>query len=70
MEKHFHDFKSFYEQYDVRRNKDFRKTFPEIAEWYDTIKVDQGIPNVSVTDGKITNYEVGAYVGGPNNKMI
>jgi hypothetical protein len=68
MEKHFHDFKSFYEQYDVRRNKDFRKTFPDVAEWYDTIKVDQGIPNVSVTDGKITNYEIGEYkIAKPNN---
>jgi hypothetical protein len=32
-----HDFKNFYEQYDQRRNKDFRHTFPQLAEWYDTI---------------------------------
>ena len=32
------DFKQFYEQYDVRREKDFRKTFsPMLVEWYDSI---------------------------------
>lgn len=61
MDKHFHDFKSFYEQYDKRRGKDFRKTFPELVEWYDSIVVDQTIPDVSITDGRITNYELGPY---------
>ena len=28
------DFKTFYSQYDKRRNKDFEKTFPIIGEWY------------------------------------
>jgi organic radical activating enzyme len=28
------DFKSFYEQYDVRRNKDFIETFPLLEYWY------------------------------------
>lgn len=28
------DFKTFYTQYDQRRNKDFIKTFPELKEWY------------------------------------
>jgi hypothetical protein len=32
-----HDFKNFYEQYDQRRGKDFRYTFPQLAEWYDTL---------------------------------
>ena len=31
------DFKTFYEQYDQRRNKDFRKTFPELVEWYNEL---------------------------------
>ena len=31
------DFKLFYEQYDQRRGKDFKYTFPELAEWYDTL---------------------------------
>ena len=28
------DFKQFYTQYDQRRNKDFIKTFPNLADWY------------------------------------
>jgi hypothetical protein len=31
------DFKNFYEQYDQRRGKDFRHTFPQLANWYDTL---------------------------------
>ena len=31
------DFKTFYKQYDQRRNKDFRKTFPELVEWYNEL---------------------------------
>ena len=31
------DFKNFYAQYDKRRNKDFCTTFPELAEWYNTL---------------------------------
>jgi len=31
------DFKNFYEQYDQRRSKDFKYTFPQLAEWYDTL---------------------------------
>ena len=34
-----HDFKVFYEQYDARRGKDFRKTFPNLVEFYDNINV-------------------------------
>ena len=30
-----HDFKVFYRQYDQRRGKDFRATFPQLAAWYD-----------------------------------
>jgi pyruvate-formate lyase-activating enzyme len=33
------DFKKFHEQYDQRRGKDFRKTFPLLASWYDSIQV-------------------------------
>ena len=32
-----HDFKQFYTQYDIRRNKNFPKTFPDLAEWYETL---------------------------------
>jgi hypothetical protein len=31
------DFKNFYEQYDQRRGKDFRHTFPQLADWYNTL---------------------------------
>jgi pyruvate-formate lyase-activating enzyme len=32
-----HDFKNFYEQYDQRRSKNFRETFPQLTEWYNTL---------------------------------
>jgi hypothetical protein len=31
------DFKNFYQQYDQRRGKDFKYTFTQLAEWYDTL---------------------------------
>ena len=31
------DFKSFYTQYDQRRGHDFCTTFPDLAEWYNTL---------------------------------
>jgi organic radical activating enzyme len=31
------DFKNFYEQYDQRRGKNFRHTFPQLTEWYNTL---------------------------------
>lgn len=31
------DFKSFFTQYDARRNRDFCKTFPRLAEWYSSL---------------------------------
>jgi len=62
-EKHFHDFKSFYEQHDARRGSDFRKAFPdpELLKWYDSIEVDDTIPKVQVNDGRITHFESGEY---------
>ena len=32
-----HDFKNFYEQYDQRRCKNFRETFPQLTEWYNKL---------------------------------
>jgi len=61
-----HDFKSFYEQYDVRRHKDFRKTFPDLVEWYDSIEVDNTIHKVKVNDGRLSNWEMGEYVSDKN----
>ena len=31
------DFRSFYQQYDQRRNKDFSATFPELETWYNSL---------------------------------
>lgn len=31
------DFKNFYQQYDQRRGKDFKYTFPQLKDWYDTL---------------------------------
>ena len=31
------DFKSYYTQFDARRNKNFTETFPELTEWYNTL---------------------------------
>jgi hypothetical protein len=33
------DFKQFYQQYDQRRGKNFRTTFPQLTEWYESIQV-------------------------------
>lgn len=38
LEKCRKDFKSFYTQYDLRRNKNFAKTFPEeMVDWYESL---------------------------------
>lgn len=63
----YHDFKSFYMQYDVRRNKSFTDTFPELADWFNSIEIDRTIPDVRVTDGRITHFEPGEYVSDKEN---
>jgi len=57
----YHDFKSFYTQYDKRRKKDLKKIFPELSEWYDSIIIDDTIADVQVNSGILTNYESGEY---------
>jgi len=37
MSKLHNDFKQFYSQYDVRRNKDFVAAFPGLADWYNSL---------------------------------
>jgi len=39
MPKLLNDFRQFYTQYDQRRGKDFAKTFPHLAEWYNDISI-------------------------------
>ena len=62
MDLQFHDFKSFYTQYDIRRNKNFVETFPELTDWYNSIEIDQSIKLIKMHDGKLGNWEVGEYV--------
>ena len=37
MPKLHNDFKQFYQQYDVRRNKNFEITFPELKDWFNAL---------------------------------
>jgi hypothetical protein len=37
LESRQRDFKSFFSQYDSRRGLDFKQTFPELVEWWDSI---------------------------------
>jgi hypothetical protein len=58
----YHDFKSFYTQYDQRRGKDFCKTFPELAEWYCSIELKENYAApVHIVKGNIKHYEQGVY---------
>jgi hypothetical protein len=67
MSIQYHDFKSFYVQYDIRRNKNFVATFPELEDWYNSLVIDNTIPNVTMTDGKITHFEPGVYISDKEN---
>lgn len=52
-----HDIKSFYQQYDLRRNKDIN-IFPAIfTDWLKTIEIDKTIPIRIAGQGEITNYD-------------
>ena len=39
MPKLHNDFRQFHQQYDQRRNKSFAQTFPQLADWYDSIQI-------------------------------
>jgi organic radical activating enzyme len=45
------DWKSFYQQYDQRRGKDFLKAFPMLEEWWDSIPETNTAPLKGVIDG-------------------
>ena len=51
IESRHKDFKSFYMQYDERREKDFKYAFPELAEWFDSLPYEESIPVVQLYDG-------------------
>jgi len=53
MPKLYNDFKAFFAQYDIRRNKNFVETFPgPFAEWFESI--DAVVP----TREQIENKEI------------
>ncbi len=50
------DFKSFYQQYDVRRNKNLETTFPPIlTDWLKDIEIQKA--SAKTINSKISNYE-------------
>ena len=57
----FKDFKSFYTQYDQRRGKNFVETFPELADWYNSIEIATEYEVKPLTIQGIKNYETGVY---------
>jgi organic radical activating enzyme len=59
IQKLHNDFKSFYSQYDERRNKNFSQVFPQIVvDWYNEIEIDQTIPKSDLGTGEMVNYDV------------
>jgi hypothetical protein len=51
LESRQRDFKSFFMQYDQRRGKDFKKVFPELSEWYDSIPETNIAPLIKLISG-------------------
>ena len=51
LESRERDFKSFYQQYDKRRGKNFLKAFPELREWYENIPETNLAPLTELIDG-------------------
>jgi organic radical activating enzyme len=51
LESRERDWKSFYSQYDKRRNKDFKTAFPMLGDWYDSIPETNLAPLVKAIDG-------------------
>jgi hypothetical protein len=49
LESRQRDFKSFFIQYDKRRGKDFKKAFPTLIEWYDSIPETDLTPLTNVS---------------------
>jgi organic radical activating enzyme len=73
--KLYNDFRYFYEQYDIRRNKDFRAAFPTFVEWYNSIPYNSDIVVPSITSAidpatteNYLNDDIVAGTGGWNTK--
>lgn len=56
LETRQRDFKSFYTQYDNRRNKKFTETFSELREWFDSIPHTHTEELVQLIDGDSTKH--------------
>jgi hypothetical protein len=41
MPRLHNDFRQFFDQYDVRRNKNFSDTFPKLKSWYNDLQIQQ-----------------------------
>jgi hypothetical protein len=57
----FHDFKSFFTQYDKRRGKDITATFPRITNWYNNIELQKVFEIKQLNQNGITPPETGEY---------
>lgn len=57
----FHDFKSFFAQYDKRRNKDFCSTFPDLAKWWHSIELNKHFEIKPLHSLGISPPETGVY---------
>jgi hypothetical protein len=57
----FHDFKSFFTQYDKRREKNLIKTFPRLTEWYNGIELQKEFSIKYLNQHGITPPETGEY---------
>lgn len=57
----FHDFKSFFTQYDQRRGKSIVETFPRLAEWYNNIELQKVFEIKQLNQDGITPPETGEY---------
>jgi len=67
----YHDFKSFFTQYDKRRGKDFCSTFPQLADWYNNIQLTNTYPiSQQMSKGKISHFEEGVYQFESENKSL
>jgi hypothetical protein len=53
IESRQRDFKSFFSQYDKRRGKNFKETFPMLADWYESLPITKIIP-IKMMDGDST----------------
>jgi hypothetical protein len=57
----FHDFKSFFTQYDQRRGKNLIEIFPRLGDWYNSIELKKEFVIKQLNQHGITPPELGEY---------